>query len=371
MSLNTTPIEQIGRPLRNVRRVPSRIIAKRNVESVVPSLEEKKWLYETEYITFSGGGVKGYSYAGAILALDQAFFKKKINLYSQLKGASGASIGSMFALYLVLGVRGRQLIKEIMQTKVSDVANDININNVIEMKGFFGLSTLKREVFNTLEKFTGKGDVTFQELFDITGKEFVCSVTNVTLGRVEYHSYVNTPDFKVVESVTASMCMPMFFVPNIINGNHYVDGGVTDNCPFHVFPIEKTFVISLSYGTVQPNLSTIQDYIMRITSIMLQTSDALQWSMVPENEQKRRLNMSVTNTSVINIHIDEATKKEIVLEGGSQMNKFIHPEECVRQYAQNIFKAFVMHLISKELQLHTKSVTSVKSDNVIQSHNIG
>ncbi len=50
-----------------------------------------------KYICFSGGGVRGAAFVGSLMALKS----RGINM-EDLKGASGTSIGGLFALFCVL-----------------------------------------------------------------------------------------------------------------------------------------------------------------------------------------------------------------------------------------------------------------------------
>lgn len=310
------------------------------------SSSSSDWIYDIQYLTISGGGVKGYVYAGALLTLDDAFRKQGKNLYQQLKGVSGTSVGSLYALFITLGVRGRQLINEVLQTDVSHVLHDIRIENLMEMYGLNSVMRFRQQIYDVLEKYTGKGDITFKELYDLTLKKYVCCLSNVSLGRVEYHSYLSTPNLKVFESVAASMSIPLLFVPSIINGNYYVDGGLLDNCPFSVFPPDENFIIYLEGDLT--DLSSIQNYMLRIVVLSLRTVDETRFRSLKPDQQKRRLVLTVKNVSVLDFHVGLDIKKQLLIRGASQMEKFLHPNLIIIDFMKLIVKILVYKVIKNK-----------------------
>jgi predicted acylesterase/phospholipase RssA len=318
----------------------------------IPMQENPDWIYDIRYMTISGGGAKGYAYTGAIITLDNAFVKKKRNLYKQLKGISGTSIGAVFALFITLGVRGRQLIREVLHTDVSHVTKHISIENFMEMYGLNRSDKFRQQIFDILEKHTGKGDITFRELYELTKKHYVCCVANVTLARAEYHSYMTTPNYKVFESVAASMSIPLLFVPNIINGHYYVDGGVVDNCPFSVFPPDENFIIYVEGD--YPDLSSMPNYIKRLTMMSLRSIDENRFNSLQPEQQKRRFLISIRDVSTLDFNISMEGKKNLLLRGAKQMDHFLNPHAVVTDYIKLFTKMLCHHVIETSKILSDK-----------------
>lgn len=92
--------------------------------------------------------------------------------------------------------------------------------------------------------------LTFQQLYDYTGIEFIVAGTNISTHKPEYFSYKHTPDFPVVEAVAISMNVPFAYKPIKIEGNVngsqdekynkryqglWMDGGTLNNLPMHAF----------------------------------------------------------------------------------------------------------------------------------------
>ena len=306
------------------------------------------WIYNTtKYLTFSGGGTKGYSYLGCILMLDEYFRRHGKNLYNVLKGTSGTSVGAMYALLITLGVRGNKLINEVLTTDISHVITNVSIDNLMDMYGLNSCLGFKRQVFDILEKYIGKGDITFQELYRVTKKHYVCCVTNVTIGRAEYHSYLTTPHYKVFESVSASMSIPLIFAPTIINGHYYVDGGITDNSPFCVFPPDEVFVFYLQSNF--PEMTSLQNYALRVAILGLRTIDQVRLKLLPPEYQKRRMVMGINDISSIDFHVTINDKKTMVLRGAECTEKFLNPDLIVLGYVRILTKLLFFNVMSANI----------------------
>lgn len=89
-----------------------------------------------------------------------------------------------------------------------------------------------------IENKTRLPDITFDQIYDLFGKELVVVGTCITHLEVHYFSKFTTPNMSVREAVRISMSIPLFFEPIILGEHVFVDGGVTDNFPLAVFDIE-------------------------------------------------------------------------------------------------------------------------------------
>jgi predicted acylesterase/phospholipase RssA len=342
-------------PIQNVQKIgyiiPPSYAQRLNVKKIPQPTKEidKMWIYDIKYLSLAGGGAKGYAYPGVILALDSAFFKKKRNLYTQLEGISGTSIGALFGLFIVLGFRGQKLIKEVMNINIVDVLKQPNFQSLIDLYGMCSTSMLHKVVFELLERHLGKGDLTFEELFQMTNKHYVCNVTNVHTGLPEYHSHLSSPHFKVYESVVASMCVPFMFSPCIINGQCYIDGGLTDNCPFIIFPLQETLIINLSSIIHNADLSNFQMYIMRIIGNVFALFERRLFNSIPIEEQKRVLRIYIQHITPLDPTLNFETKFDLMRLGVTETEKFLNPELVNRENLKMFIKIIFITIIENKL----------------------
>ncbi len=204
-------------------------------------------------LCFQGGGVKGIVYAGVIRYLEEIDYLDNINFFS------GSSIGSVISLLLVLGYDSDFIIKWIMRkdfpSSVLNGKSEYVDNSFVGLsyKAYkifknFGLSTSEHlgELFksfiadavNSMNiKRKGKiivksrGEETFQEIYDIFGKDLMCTGTCYNLCKVAYFSRFHSPTMPVYIAVMISCCYPGKFAPILYNDHLWGDGGIIQNFP--------------------------------------------------------------------------------------------------------------------------------------------
>lgn len=155
-------------------------------------------------IAFSGGGAKGFAHIGAIMAFEECGIKPDI-----ISGVSAGSIAA--ALY------GAGLTPKDIMTCFEEYSKF----------GDFTEWTIPKSGFLHLDKF-GKlleSWLPVKYLEDMKIPTIVCATdfdkgTSVGWGKGE-----------IVPRVLASCSIPIIFTPRVINGVHYVDGGVLRNLP--------------------------------------------------------------------------------------------------------------------------------------------
>ena len=300
-------------------------------------MESPEWVYDIQYLVFSGGGILGYAYAGAILALDNAFLQRNQNLYQQIKGLSGASIGASFALMLALGIRGHNLYREIFRIQPARVMDDFNLENLVEMYGISPKTYFIKSIYDILERYTGNGKITFKDLYTLTQKHLVISVSNVTTAQVEYHSYLTTPQYPVVESVCASMAIPIIFAPSIIsNGDLLVDGGLMDNMPFSMFPPELTLMLTLRSNMPEP--TSLGNYIRRILMMTMNNIEEIMMRSLPPELMNRRIILRLRDVSAIQFNITPSICQRLIRMGMRTMSRFLHPKILIRECVKQLLK---------------------------------
>lgn len=301
-------------------------------------MEEPDWIYDTQYLVFSSGGALGFVYNGALSVLDEAFTAKSLNLYKQLRGVSGSSIGALYALFVTLGIRGQQLYHETMSVNLMKIAEDIRIGNLTEMYGLNTKSNMQRVLFEIVQKHTGNGNITFQQLYNLTNIELISCVTNVTNGKVEYHSYKTMPNLSVVFSVCASMSIPLLFCPSIAEGNMYVDGALMDNIPFSMFPIEKTLMFSL-YSTL-PEITSLSSFIRRFLLMMTYKTEEVLIASLPVQHRKRRIQFHIADNVALKFNMSQDEKLKLIELGAKTMHTILYPRilinSIMRELAINI-----------------------------------
>ncbi|CAH1246997.1 Hypp7805 [Branchiostoma lanceolatum] len=199
-----------------------------------------------ENLVIEGGGARGFAYIGALRVLESAGILKNI------KRIGGVSAGSMIATYVALGL-GPAEVAEVTNTDMSKVVAEGGYLKAL-MKPFnlywrYGWETgngFNIWFGNIVERFTRKGDqpgnpdITFKQLYEMTGKELCVVVSNLSDMTEEYCHVKTTPNLPIRKAVRMSMSIPGLFQPEQSdhfgdNRDFYVDGAVVCNYPLHCF----------------------------------------------------------------------------------------------------------------------------------------
>lgn len=177
---------------------------KKNI--IVEGLLEKIGLIKTPKvgIAFGGGGARGFSHIGVLMAFEKFDIKPEI--------ISGVSAGSIASALYGAGLSPQDMIK-----CFSDANKFADFTEwAIPKEGFFKLTKFGKLLESWLP---------VKNLEDMKIPTVICA-TNIDKG-----TSVGWCKGEIVPRVLASCSMPVVFNPIRINGVNYVDGGVLRNLP--------------------------------------------------------------------------------------------------------------------------------------------
>ena len=151
-----------------------------------------------------------------------------------VKEISGASAGSILALFLALGMS----VDEIL-----DIAINLNVPEFVKLRigsffnkfGFVDLEPIR----DKLVEICGS-DPTFEELDMKIYVSAFCLNTSST----EYFSKDTHPKMKVIDAVCMSMAIPLIFACGRYEGRTYIDGGTHEQYPMIPFLDKKPHEIT-------------------------------------------------------------------------------------------------------------------------------
>lgn len=204
------------------------------------------------YMCFGGGGNHSVAYIGVLQAFTDMFeaaygvpWHEHVQDY--MKGFSGASGGAILALCMCLNldVDDVRRIIEPYQSSCASIIPNPDISNLIQRFGIEQGTTMRSVVCDLIRAGGIAENTTFERLYMLTRREFVCSGTNLNTRRAVIFSRKHTPAMEVAEAVFISMCIPLIFSPVEYDGDLYVDGALTCNIPCDDFPPCETCVITL------------------------------------------------------------------------------------------------------------------------------
>lgn len=250
-----------------------------------------------EGLVFSGGGIKGLAYVGAIKALEEK------NLFQKIKRFAGASAGAITAALLAIGMSADELDEQMSSVDFGTFLQESNVDIeklVDKPLEFFikGPEVILDEVNNrglcdgsvfikwltSMFKLKGFDETTtFAQLYKETGNELIVVLCYANCGKtvLACPKSEETANMPIVTAVRGSMSIPFVFKPLIWNDNVYVDGGTMYNYPIEVFDEEispqKTlgFILSSQSSVLNPkrkedngilsHLGCIYDAIMNVS----------------------------------------------------------------------------------------------------------
>lgn len=160
-------------------------------------------------LVLSGGGAKGFAHVGVLKAFEELGIRPDI--------ISGTSAGAVIAVLYADGYSPDEIL---------DLFSGLSFNDLAEITlpraGFFKIDRFKQFLQQSLRA----------ENIEDLAIPVVVTATDLDHGRYEVWR-----SGAIAERVTASCSIPIIFPPVLIDGTHYVDGGVLRNLP--VYPIRN------------------------------------------------------------------------------------------------------------------------------------
>lgn len=314
------------------------------------------------FVIFEGGGAKGLAHAGALryLVEDQDI---------EFEGVAGTSAGAIVAALVASGHSHQAIFSNgdsPIGSSPKGILNDNYVEQLDERRWVLwkdmvrdartllsgGLSLKKvpklikyywnhRWAFESLSENLGLFDTDKFEVWLEThlksaqGKEFdeasftrfedlptnlkIIS-TDIDNHSIKIYSKDMTPDVPVARAVAASIRIPFFFAPSVVDGVRNVDGGLVSNFPAWIFDRERealpqripTFGLRLIETGIGPGINIdFTDYIGALVSAAVSGKTHLETRGI-ENLHIIEIPVSI---GTLDLELDDATKVQVVNDG--------------------------------------------------------
>ncbi len=175
-------------------------------------------------LALSGGGAKGFAHLGVFKLLEESGLKPEI--------ISGTSAGSLMGVLFADGYSAEEIKNMFIGREFSEFAQ-----LQIPKSGLFNYDRFQDFLRRHLRTKRIE-DLPIPTVIVATDLDHGCS-----------HEFRSGP---IVEAVTASCCMPIVFSPVLIDGVHYVDGGLFRNFPVSTIRDECEYVIGVNVSPLIP-----------------------------------------------------------------------------------------------------------------------
>ena len=202
-------------------------------------------------LVFKGGGVRGIAYMGALEVLEE------LDVLKNIERVAGTSSGAIAATIVSFQKNTSEMI-EIFNTldlqKVPQGAVDGKRKNIILLKnsenytrlferfGWYSSAYFHGWLRSIIaDQCRGNAEATFRDFRKLGFRYLHVAVSNISRHRAEIFSAKTTPDVSVADAVRMSMSIPLYFEAlrfdgkRMGTGDYYVDGGLFNNYPIHIF----------------------------------------------------------------------------------------------------------------------------------------
>lgn len=171
------------------------------------------------HLVLGGAGMSGISYLGILRFLHTEGYTRTI------RHVAGTSIGAFFGALWAIGAPVGDLERYLKEYLSDKEAMHFDVQSCGKHN-----DRLTRILCEYMPH-----KMTFLELAKEYGCNLCICASCVETSEPMYFNVDNTPFVEVVEAVKASMSIPYLFDSVVINGRHYVDGGLTCNTPVDAF----------------------------------------------------------------------------------------------------------------------------------------
>jgi predicted acylesterase/phospholipase RssA len=272
-------------------------------------------------IYLSGGGICAMAHVGALVELS------KHTPLPAVKEWMGVSAGSFVAMCICIGFTLEEL------TEISVRFDFTNIKEVDSIPGWilhFGLDTgerLHRMIEACLHVKGLSSDFTFQDCFEQFGLSLRVIATDLNDAVTKIFSPHDTPDYRVVDAVHASMSAPYYFQPFLcpVTGHYLIDGAVISNYPLFVVPEEEhartlSILIRTSVEKVEELMDLeIDELITRPMNIALREKVNIETKFYDAH----CIQIQLGEINILDFSFDEETKNRIIEKGRDAVLEYV------------------------------------------------
>lgn len=281
---------------------------------------------------FSGGGIKGFAYVGAIQALEEHDI--------HFKRVAGTSAGAILAAFLAAGYTARELenIFDTLNVKVlldpPKICLGMPFLKWINLYMRFGMyrGQLLEKWFH--QKLAVKGICSFGDLPKGALKLVASDLTNgriVVLPDDLRHYGIDGSTFPISRALRMSCGLPFFFEPvHLKNGKRdcvIVDGGILSNFPLWIFDNgnkqRPVLGLKLNSATEQASPHEIDNALQLFEALFTTMKNAHDNRYITRKYEKNIIFIPVEKYSTTEFDMDEETKKHLIRIGKQRTNQFL------------------------------------------------
>lgn len=281
---------------------------------------------------FSGGGIKGFAYVGAMQALEEHGI--------QFNRLAGTSAGAILATFLAAGFHAKEL---------EQIFDELNLKVLLDPPKFwigipflkwmnlyvhFGMYRGKSLEKWFYQKLASKGIYSFGDLPEGKLKLIASDLTNgkiIVLPDDLKHYGINDRTFPISRALRMSCGLPFFFEPVYLkNGTSesvIVDGGVLSNFPLWVFDngMKTRPVLGLKLSSANEEMAPyeIDNAIQLFEALFATMKNAHDNRYIARRHEKNIIFIPVEKYGATQFDINEETKQKLICIGKERTGQFL------------------------------------------------
>jgi len=286
-------------------------------------------------LVFSGGGVHGVAYVGALRQLEA------MHIWPCLKNFAGSSVGSIFAAALACNASIDYLEQKLVNSNINDLFSiswflPLDLYRLTSEYGICKGEELYEWLGQIFIDLTGDPDITFKYQWMLNNRALIITGTNLDRGITEYFSHSTTPDMPIRTAVRISAGYPFVYTA-IFNDQQqvFVDGGLLDNYPIdsfdiangdgtvtinpHTLGLRLTAPTKVSGGCKRIGKGNPREYIMSLINAMYNQAMRVH---VDDADWARTIRINIGAVSSLEFDLTTEQKKDLVERGKLGVNKF-------------------------------------------------
>lgn len=271
--------------------------------------------YEIKNLVLSGGGPKGISHIGALKSLE------KHGILKNIKAIASASIGGVIASLFCIGYSPDELYSFIDMFDTSKF-NCFDPSHLFKTFGLDDGNRFEMIIGKLFEAKKVSKDITFKELYKLSGIKLIMSTVCLNDKQTYYLSYLNYPDMKVVTGIRMTTSIPLIFCPVSYQGKLFIDGGCNDNYPMHLFHDELNATIGVylrGKSVYKKNIISIEDFLF---CLIKSFNEGVMCNLI-KGYEKRTVVINGPAIELTDFCVSQELKKELFNCGVSSMEKFL------------------------------------------------
>ena len=210
-------------------------------------------------LVLGGGGMRGFCHIGIVRAIER--------LGLQVDEVVGTSMGAVMGGMYASGCDSHQ---------IEEAAGEISLRDYFRLnwlkflvRGYRHASVYKGRTFRQLlEKWLPQGS------FDELQRPFFCNALSLTTGATRFFGMPGAAEMPVADAVYASACLPTIFEPAHIDGDHYIDGGMTETLALRIAKAREADLV-IAVDLSHRDLHNDTPYRASLPHILFQTYEVM------------------------------------------------------------------------------------------------